>query len=126
MRGDEDDPAAVVARGLQILERDRVDLHQVVQLGFAYRRESHYLGEVLAEVSEGASRDARHLWVFRRPPQHDREVAFGDLAPAPPGEIRELAAHDGSKVDEALGKPLDQRRRATPRPVEEAVMEGDL
>ena len=42
-----------------------VDRHELVQLGLSHRREAHDLGQVLGEVAERASRDARDLGVLR-------------------------------------------------------------
>jgi GrpB-like predicted nucleotidyltransferase (UPF0157 family) len=118
MRGDEDDAAALVARGLQVLERDRIDLHEVAQLGTTHRGEPHDLGEVLAEVPERSARDTRDLRVFRGSPEYDREVALRDVASAAPDEVRELTSNDGSRVDKPRGEALHQRRRDAPRPVQ--------
>src|SRR5207244_5243379 len=90
MRRDEDDPAALVPRGLQMREGDRIDRDQLAQLGATHRGKTHDLGEVFAEIAERATRDARDLGVFRWSPEHDREIAFRDLASASPDEVREF------------------------------------
>ncbi len=120
---DEDDPATVIASRLQVRLRSRIDLHQLVELGVTHRWEPHDLGEVLAEVAERAPGYLRHLAVLGRSPEDDGEVPLRDLSPAPPHEVRELAAHDGTRVDQSSRKVLHQGRRDAPRPVE--AVKGD-
>src|SRR5687767_5922582 len=103
-------------------------MHELGEVEVVELRESHDLGHVLREVAERAARDPRDVGMVVRLAEHDREVRLRDLAPARPGEVRELAQEHGARIGEPCREPLHERSgpsvQPVRRPLDETAMQG--